>query len=358
MPLRFSPPRACIAGKRLQRRRQGPVVDEIGKEGPLEQQPVHQCVHRNGELQRRQRQFAHVHDGCEILGGPAIALYAERCEPLAEFLMGDGVEVELQQDRKLPERGEGKTFARSGTSVAKTMTVAQMTNDGIAVADYVRHRLHRDRIILLGHSWGSILGMHMVHARPDLFSAYVGTGQIVKLETDAELAYPLVLAQARRLGNRSAEQELLAAGPPPYPAEGLKKWAWVKWANDLDTEPHTNGTLTPAAIWLVFTDLLSGPGLPPGAAFSQETMWSEMLRDDLPSLGLGIKVPVVFIQGEDDRLAVTALAKRYFDRISAPRKKYVELPGAGHLAIFYDREAFLKALVDTVIPLELPERAR
>lgn len=256
------------------------------------------------------------------------------------------------------QRGEGKTFARSGTSDAKTMTVAQMTNDGIAVADYVRHRLHRDRIILLGHSWGSILGMHMVHARPDLFSAYVGTGQIVKLETGAELAYPLVLAQARRLGNRSAEQELLAAGPPPYPAEGLKKWAWVKWANDLDTEPHTNGTLTPAAIWLVFTDLLSGPGLPPGAAFSQETMWSEMLRDDLPSLGLGIKVPVVFIQGEDDRLAVTALAKRYFDRISAPRRKYVERPGAGHLAIFDDREAFLKALVDTVIPLELPERAR
>ena len=70
--------------------------------------------------------------------------------------------------------------------------------DGTAVADYVRKRLHKDKIILLGHSWGSLLGVHMVEARPDLFSVYVGTGQIANLEKDSEAAYPLVLAQAHR----------------------------------------------------------------------------------------------------------------------------------------------------------------
>jgi pimeloyl-ACP methyl ester carboxylesterase len=123
------------------------------------------------------------------------------------------------------QRGEGKTFDRSGTSVASTMTITQMTKDGTAVADYVRKRLHKNKIILLGHSWGSLLGVHMVEARPDLFSVYVGTGQIVNLEKDSEAAYPLVLAQARAIGNTQATQELTAAGPPPYPAEGMKKWA-------------------------------------------------------------------------------------------------------------------------------------
>ena len=80
------------------------------------------------------------------------------------------------------QRGEGKTFDHSGTSVAPSMTIAQMTKDGTAVADYVRKRLHKDKIILLGHSWGSLLGVHMVEARPDLFSVYVGTGQIANLE--------------------------------------------------------------------------------------------------------------------------------------------------------------------------------
>jgi pimeloyl-ACP methyl ester carboxylesterase len=95
------------------------------------------------------------------------------------------------------QRGEGKTFERSGRSVAASMTIAQMTKDGIEVAEYLRTRLGRNKIILLGHSWGSILGVHMVKQRPDLFSAYVGTGQVVQLSESATAAYPLLTEYAK-----------------------------------------------------------------------------------------------------------------------------------------------------------------
>ncbi len=248
------------------------------------------------------------------------------------------------------QRGEGKTFDRSGASVAPTMTIAQMTKDGIAVAEYLRARLHKNRIVLLGHSWGSLLGVHMVQTWPDLFSVYVGTGQIVNLKKDSEAAYPLLLAHARAIANKNAVEELAAAGPPPYPAQGLKKWTWVKWANAFDPEPESMH-LTPALAWLLLRNLATQRGLPPGAVFSQEIMWEEILRDDLAKGPRDFGLPVVIIQGTDDRVALPALARDYFERIRAPSRQFVTIQGGGHSAIFSSRKAFLGILLAKVRPL-------
>ena len=248
------------------------------------------------------------------------------------------------------QRGEGKTFDRSGASVASTMTIDRMTKDGIEVADYLTQHLHKKRIILLGHSWGSLLGVHMVHERPDLFAAYVGTGQIVNLEKDAEAAYPLLIERARALGNKIAEQQLIAAGPPPYPATGYKKWIWVSWANKLDPRaPPVPYSLS--ALGWAGAQILSNPNK--GADFSQRLMWTSILDDDLPALGLKFESPVIFIQGTEDRLTVTALAKSYFDSIQAPAKKFILIPGKGHLAVFMARDQFLRVLEENVRPLAL-----
>lgn len=250
------------------------------------------------------------------------------------------------------QRGEGKTFALSGTSVKSTMTIDRFTKDGIEVADYLRTRLDKNKIALLGHSWGSILGVHMVHARPDLFAVYVGTGQVVNLEKDAEAAYPLLVERARALGNQTAEQQLAGVGPPPYPIDGFTKYVWVTWANELD--PPMKNSMGFSSVWPVLVNAVSGSrGFRPDAQFSGESLWAEMLDDDLPALGLKFDLPVVFVQGAEDRLTVTALARGYFDRIEAPSKEFVVLDGAGHNAIFGDRDAFLKALDQHVRPLAL-----
>lgn len=81
-----------------------------------------------------------------------------------------------------------------------------------------------------------------------------------------------------------------------------------------------------------------------------------MMRDDLRKLGLDFQVPIFFIQGAKDDVAVTALARQYFDQIHAPRKQFIVLPDAGHLAIFMDRDAFLARLLETVRPVAIAAR--
>jgi pimeloyl-ACP methyl ester carboxylesterase len=81
------------------------------------------------------------------------------------------------------QRGAGRTFRRTGESIATTMTLARMPHDGVEVAEYLRAHLHKDKIVLIGHSWGSFLGIQIVKQRPDLFYAFVGTGQVVGKQT-------------------------------------------------------------------------------------------------------------------------------------------------------------------------------
>ncbi len=76
------------------------------------------------------------------------------------------------------QRGAGRTLRKSGPAVAPTLTVDRMAQDGIELAEYLRQRLGKDKIILVAHSFGSIIGLKMVRTNPDLFYAYVGTGQV------------------------------------------------------------------------------------------------------------------------------------------------------------------------------------
>ena len=238
------------------------------------------------------------------------------------------------------EPGEGKTFELSGKSVAAAMTIHRMTDDGIKVAEFVCRRLHKRKIVLLGHSWGSILGIHMIRRRPDLFSAYVGTGQVVVLERNAEAAYPLLIQRAKEVHNAVAETQLEDVGPPPYP-DSPKKWVWVKWANVLDPGQKGGGGVGQPAYIMQ------------GAMWSEGLMWNSILHDNLPALGTSFRVPIFFIQGAEDRLTVTKLARAYFDEIHAPEKQFIVLPNVGHLAIFTARDAFLRVLVARVLPVAL-----
>ena len=63
------------------------------------------------------------------------------------------------------QRGSGRTYIKTGPSIESTMTVERMAEDGIEVSQYLADHLHKKKIIIVGGSWGSILGIYMAHDR-------------------------------------------------------------------------------------------------------------------------------------------------------------------------------------------------
>ena len=105
------------------------------------------------------------------------------------------------------QRGSGKTYGRNGPATTG-MTMDQMVQDTIEVADHVRKRLGKKKIILVGQSWGAMLGVHVVKRRPDLFGAFVGTGQPVSWASSLLSVEHYAREQATTIGDQSALKAL------------------------------------------------------------------------------------------------------------------------------------------------------
>jgi pimeloyl-ACP methyl ester carboxylesterase len=249
------------------------------------------------------------------------------------------------------QRGAGKTFAASGETIAPTMTMARMTSDAIEVIEYLRAHLKKDKVILLGHSWGSILGVHVAKERPGLLYCYVGTGQVESMPKMLRTAYAAFLAQARRDGNAQAIRELEVLGLPPYAHfdqyATLFRWSGPDRAASLRPKLRLplGGFAAPGYSIADAYNLLRG------AEFSEHVLFPVAAREDLLSLGLDFKVPVIFIEGADDQATPTADAMDYFDQIKAPNKDFVVIPGAGHFVLFEEPDTFLKEMLPRVKPL-------
>ena len=84
------------------------------------------------------------------------------------------------------------------------------------MTEYLRDRFDEERIYLFGSSWGTTLGTLAVQARPDLFHAYIGSGQMVDQQETDTLMYAESVAYAQRVGDTGFAEQLRAIGPPPY----------------------------------------------------------------------------------------------------------------------------------------------
>jgi pimeloyl-ACP methyl ester carboxylesterase len=250
------------------------------------------------------------------------------------------------------QRGAGRTLKKSGPGIANTLTLDRMAQDGIEIVEYLRKHLGQQKIILVAHSFGSILGLQMVRTRPDLFYAYVGTGQIADETKNYSAAYDALLKKARAIKNQRAIDELTKIGPPPYPAgeEYRVQWKWANFFEGADGFIASTLGLALVAPGCSVEDINdSGTG----QSLSAEQLVPQTKSKGPKELGLKFAVPMFFFQGAEDFTTPTALARDYVEAIQSPRKEFVAIPRAGHFAVFMHSDQFLEELVRCVRPLAI-----
>jgi len=231
------------------------------------------------------------------------------------------------------QRGAGRTYAKNGTSVEPTMTMERMVADGLEVSEFLAQHLGQKKIILVGGSWGSFLGIMMIRERPELFSAYVGFAQMVSWRDNVKASYARVLDLARAAKDQQSVAALTALGPPPW--DTIRKWQQFReivmaYQAKRVTAPPIELKRSP-----LYDSYEERQAYAAGDDFSflhfiGPTMSGPETEIDLRKLGTDFKVPVYMIQGEQDLIAVPDVTKAYFDSITAPKKKLFMVPGTGH----------------------------
>ena len=125
------------------------------------------------------------------------------------------------------------------------MNLAQMEQDTVEVANYLRTRFKREKIFVVGHSWGSMLGLWLAHEHPEMVYAFVGTGQAVSMQQNEEAGYRIVLQAARNTKNERAIKELESVAPYPPAIPDMNKTGTVRdWESSLLGPPPSETGFT------------------------------------------------------------------------------------------------------------------
>lgn len=224
-----------------------------------------------------------------------------------------------------------------------------LVKDLLAMTDYISERLGKEKIILIGHSYGTYIGMQAAYKAPEKYEAYIGIGQMsdtVESEIDS-LNY--TINQAQNNGNTDdvlylqGLTEEIKNGDTFTPRNYVNKYGG---GSRLIENPDGNN------IGMLFSseyNLLDVIRYNYGVSYSQNNLVKEVLNKPLPTLVTELKIPCYFIMGKYDYMTSSNAAKKYFDIIEADKKEFIPFEKSAHYPEFEEKEKFYKWMSDTFI---------
>lgn len=228
------------------------------------------------------------------------------------------------------QRGAGKTYERNGAATPD-VTVERIALDAIEVAQHACTRLGKDKMILVGQSWGCVVGVYAVLRRPDIFAAYVGTGQPVNW--DLSLQAREQYAREQMLAHRDTAALTKLHQVQSLPTTDFKRLSVTfnrRWApSDLTYLSRTEGLFLPSSLDKAKGDAAAFIA---GSDFSGRKLWKTSTTFDARTM-TAFAVPMFVIQGREDHIVSNAAAKAWIDSLHAPAKAFVLIDG-GHFACF------------------------
>ncbi len=259
-------------------------------------------------------------------------------------------DTELEQDFVVAtwdQRGTGKSYATSIDPV-EDLTVDQAVADTIEVATYLRDRFDQDRIFLTANSWGTIPSVYAVQRAPELFHAYVGTGQMVDNRQTDQMFYDDALAWAEQVGNDALADQIRVAGPPPY--DNLLDYTYtVAYEHQWNAYPGVDDLWKMPFNVFVPENTLMDRINATRAMFDVNWFVYPQLQDyDFRRDVTRLEVPVHLVMGRHEARGRAVPAREWFQLLHAPSKELVVFDDSGHRPWFEQPHEFAALMADVL----------
>jgi proline iminopeptidase len=233
-----------------------------------------------------------------------------------------------------------------------TLTVKQLISDADDLIDYLRSRFHQEKIFVIGHSWGSRLGMCLVKAYPEKIRAYIGIGQMVASYEGELQSYQFTLEKARATNNTKALNDLSEMGAPQNGdlmtmyktgfGSMVKQRGWLlKLGGERYNKTNYNDWIFQMLMSDEYslTDLINwsrASAITAGKMFRDPDFNNFDLRKDIPA----VQIPVYFISGLYDYNTPWPLVKQYYEQLQANQKDFFLFQKSGHSVLFEESVKF------------------
>lgn len=254
------------------------------------------------------------------------------------------------------QRGSGKSFgANDPDTIRPTLSAARIVEDAGELVQFLRKKYVKEKIFVLGHSWGSLIGLSLAHAHPEWLYAYIGTGQVINGKDNERVSYLNTLRAAQAAGNQSAVAELKAIAPYPetdgsVPLDKIgKERHWSVILGGLTYNRSTYGfyeNLFQLSPEYTSQDIAA---IDQGSALSLGPLLPELLNFNYSSV-TDFECPILLFEGRHDATTPSEIAAAWLAKVHAPAKKFVWFEDSAHMVMFEEPGRYLVHLVQDARP--------
>jgi pimeloyl-ACP methyl ester carboxylesterase len=252
------------------------------------------------------------------------------------------------------QRGAGKSYNNKIT--ANSMTFNRLVEDCNELIDYVRNKCNTQKVYIVGHSGGSVIGIKTAFKYPEKIYAYVGVGQIINDYEQQKISYNYILEKAQLSTSKNNQRAIKALGPPPYdsPEERNKKNGFIFQYGGVIHENSTKKMLFNMLSFLTSPEYSLSEGystfVNKGYNFTTVAMWDEMRSINIAEEIKSIQIPIFFFEGKYDMATPTILVEKYYDSLDAEKgKKLILFEKSAHLPMIEEKEKYEELLVKELL---------
>ena len=259
------------------------------------------------------------------------------------------------------QRGSGGSY--KGARV-ETLTVDRLVEDARELAEWLCAEYKKDKIFIIGGSWGSELGTFLAFRYPERIAAYVGFGQVVNCSRNEELCFNFTLEEAEKAGDKKSVGILNAVGPPVggiykggYDGMMAQRRIMMKYGGYSQSNKRRS-YFSSMVIPMVFSGEYSIPdliGLAKGHKFVLKAMQDEVAKTDLPATCAEFKVPYYIFDGRLDKNTPAELVEDYYNLIDAPDKDLIWFEESAHNPMTDEPEKFKRLLREKLLGIDNAE---
>ncbi|MDO4544986.1 MAG: alpha/beta hydrolase [Bacillota bacterium] len=248
------------------------------------------------------------------------------------------------------QRGSGKSYRNSIKK--EELHVEQYVQDAKALVEHLCDAFGQKKIIVAGHSWGTVIGTQLVSRYPEHIAAYIGQGQFADGTENERLSYEFCLREAKRLGDKKALSKLEGNGPvngvyPTNDAMMAQRDCLTRYGGGDYKE--RSGMMKSILLPLLKTkeyNLRETAAYAKGALYLSKILWAEVVACDFLNTVKELKMPVLLTQGVHDYNTPTELAKQWFDQLHAPEKRLVLFEESAHSPIKEESEKWGRTVAE------------
>jgi proline iminopeptidase len=254
------------------------------------------------------------------------------------------------------QRGSGKTYLLNDPKAqAPTMTPERFVLDAEDLTAWLRRDLHKDKIFVLGHSWGSYVGLLLAQRRPEWLHAYIGTGQATNTPESERRGWSYAMEAARKSGNEIAMRELSSIAPYAAPGRPIPLADIAlerKWSDQFGgVMAYRSGQVDDQAARLSpdYTDDEAARVFE-GNGYSQGFLFGDVVSLDLSNV-TQLRCPLILLEGRHDRTVNSSVAYEWFDKVKAPAKHFIWFEHSAHEVMSEEPGKVLISLVTYARPI-------